>query len=82
MQKYFGKRRINTIHLVEFVSYRRTIRVSSQIQVKKAIFKENTKRFRLGYNSLLFNSKILDQIEQFRELEEARELVLNKKLLL
>jgi len=73
LQKHFSKRRINTIHSVEFISHRRTIRVSSQIQVKEAIFKENTKRFELVYDSPLFNLKILDQIGQFRELEGVKE---------
>ena len=69
---------MNTIHSVEFISHRRTIRVSSQIQVEEAIFKENTKRFRLVYNSLLFHLKILDQIGQFGELEGVRELLFNR----
>ena len=70
------------IYLVEFISHRMMIRVSSQIQVEDAIFKENMKRFGLAYDSLLFNSKILDQIGQFGELEGARDLVFNRHSLL
>ena len=70
------------IHLVEFISHRRIIRVSSQIQVEEAIFKKKMKRFGLVCDSLLFYLKILDQIGKFGELEEVRDLVFNRQLLL
>ena len=47
---------------VEFTKEGILIRATSQLEVKKAIISKNSQKFKLAYDSLLFNEMVLKQI--------------------
>ena len=55
---------ITTVKLKRFESI---IRVSEKVKVEKVIIEENSKRFILAHNSLVFHRKTINQLGRFRE---------------
>ena len=64
---------------MEYVLKGSRIRVSELLEVEKAIIEENSKRFTLVYNSLVFSKDIIAKIGQFRETNQSQELIFHRK---
>ena len=58
---------MKSISEVEFMKEGVLIKVTSQLEVERAIISKNSQRFQLAYNSTLFNKTVLKQIRLLGE---------------
>ena len=80
MSRYFRKPKAKAILEVEYSVEGSVIRVLSQIKVEQAIIEENSKRFKLVYNSPILRRDILETIG-IKGKKEASNLLVHHKIM-
>jgi len=76
-KKHFSKQQLHSISRVVYQCESIAVLVSNQIQVKKAIMDENSKRFILAYTSTLLKREVLQNIGLKGEEKSAIDLIMN-----
>ena len=70
---------MTSISAVEYMLDGSRVRVSEQLEVERAVMKENSKKFMLVYKSIIFSKEIIERIGDLGQTKSSQELIFEGK---